>query len=80
MSEKEMTAPVVSVGADTEHIRNISTKTRPEGGALNLILDRWVASCADVDESVVNAQLAPLEEMVHGFDFTRMLRRYRIPI
>lgn len=61
-----------------ELIRNISTKTRPEGGALNLILDRWVASCADVDESVVNAQLAPLEEMVHGFDFTRMLRRYRM--
>ena len=60
-----------------ELIRNISTKTRPEGGALNLILDRWVASCADVDESVVNAQLAPLEEMVHGFDFSHMLRRYR---
>ena len=39
-----------------ELIRNISTKTRPEGGALNLILD----------------------EMVHGFDFTRMLRRYRM--
>ena len=60
-----------------ELIRNISTKTRPEGGALNLILDRWVASCADADESTVNAQLAPLEEMVHGFDFARMLRRYR---
>lgn len=60
-----------------ELIRNISTKTRPEGGALNLILDRWVASCAGADESAINAQLAPLEEMVHGFDFTRMLRRYR---
>lgn len=63
-----------------ELIRNISTKTRPEGGALNLILDRWVASCADVDESVVNAQLAPLEEMVHGFDFARMLHRYRTAV
>ena len=63
-----------------ELVRNISTKTRPEGGALNLILDRWVASCADVDESAVNAQLAPLEEMVHGFDFTRMLRRYRAAV
>ena len=63
-----------------ELIRNISTKTRPEGGALNLILDRWVASCADVDESAVNAQLAPLEEMVHGFDFVRMLRRYRTAV
>lgn len=63
-----------------ELIRNISTKTRPEGGALNLILDRWVASCADADESAINAQLAPLEEMVHGFDFTRMLRRYRMTV
>lgn len=63
-----------------ELIRNISTKTRPEGGALNLILDRWVASCAEVDESAVNAQLAPLEEMVHGFDFARMLRRYRAAV
>ncbi len=63
-----------------ELIRNISTKTRPEGGALNLILDRWVASCADADESAVNAQLAPLEEMVHGFDFTRMLHRYRAAV
>lgn len=63
-----------------ELIRNISTKTRPEGGALNLILDRWGASCADADESAVNAQLAPLEEMVHGFDFTRMLRRYRAAV
>ena len=60
-----------------ELIRNISTKTRPEGGALNLILDRWVASMNDADDSAVNAQLAPLEEMVHGFDFARMLRRYR---
>lgn len=63
-----------------ELIRNISTKTRPEGGALNLILDRWIASCADADEPAVNAQLAPLEEMVHGFDFTRMLRRYRAAV
>lgn len=63
-----------------ELIRNISTKTRPEGGALNLILDRWVASCVDADESAINAQLAPLEEMVHGFDFARMLRRYRAAV
>lgn len=63
-----------------ELIRNISTKTRPEGGALNLILDRWVASCADADESAVNAQLAPLEEMVHGFDFACMLHRYRAAV
>ena len=67
-----------------ELIRNISTKTRPEGGALNLILDRWVSSVqqqveAGADEvSLLGEQLAPLDEMVHGFDFTRMLRRYRM--
>ena len=92
-----------------ELIRNLSTKTRPEGGALGLILDRWVASTnqpmgtgvidwrdsfeTGFDESsaeatsakptgssaeqVLRSQLAPLEELVHGFDFTRMLRIYR---
>lgn len=67
-----------------ELIHNISTKTRPEGGALNLILDRWVSSVqqqveAGADEaSLLREQLATLDEMVHGFDFTRMLRRYRM--
>ena len=27
-----------------ELIRNISTKTKPEGGALSLILDRWIST------------------------------------
>ena len=27
-----------------ELIRNLSTKTRPEGGALTLVLDRWISS------------------------------------
>ena len=67
-----------------ELIRNISTKTRPEGGSLSLILDRWVSAVqqqveAGADEaSLLREQLAPLDEMVHGFDFTRMLRRYRM--
>ena len=26
-----------------ELIRNMSTKTRPEGGALTLVLDRWLS-------------------------------------
>ncbi len=60
-----------------ELIRNISTKTRPEGGALGLILDRWVAATRDMSDTELTEQLQPVEEMVHGFDFTRMLRRYR---
>ena len=66
-----------------ELIRNLSTKTRPEGGALQLVLDRWVANMrggattGEVDDSQALAQaMAPLEEMVHGFDFTRVMRAY----
>ena len=59
-----------------ELIRNLSTKTRPEGGALNLVLNRWVQAIGD-DSQAMAAQLEPLEEMVHGFDFARMLKRYR---
>ena len=66
-----------------ELIRNLSTKTRPEGGALQLVLDRWVANmrgggtASEVDDSQALAQaMAPLEEMVHGFDFARVMRAY----
>ena len=73
-----------------ELIRNLSTKTRPEGGALTLVLDRWVASMreptadapsspidpADSGEQRARAFCRPLEDMVHGFDFTQMLIRY----
>jgi len=38
-----------------ELIRNLSTKTRPEGGALTLILDKWVANIqAEEDSAAVN--------------------------
>ena len=29
-----------------ELIRNMATKTTPEGGALTLILDRWISACS----------------------------------
>ena len=76
-----------------ELIRNISTKTRPEGGALSLILDRWISNTQQqvMEESglgITNPALAPavekkiasviysLNEMVHGFDFARLLTLY----
>lgn len=60
-----------------ELIRNLSTKTRPEGGALGLILDRWVASAPNGDDASARASIAHLEKLVHGFDFARMLMAYR---
>lgn len=62
-----------------ELIRNLSTKTRPEGGALRLILDRWVNHIGESmdPEQQTRTELSPLEELVHGFDFVRMIERYR---
>ncbi|MDO5558509.1 MAG: ATP-binding protein [Oscillospiraceae bacterium] len=76
-----------------ELIRNMSTKTRPEGGALTLILDRWINSVQN--DTMTESGLSPddpafgkevqkkiyevigsLNEMVHGFDFARLLSVY----
>lgn len=76
-----------------ELIRNLSTKTRPEGGALTLILDRWIsgvqsevmteADCpedspefARAVEKRIFAVMNNLNEMVHGFDFAKLLSIY----
>ncbi len=76
-----------------ELIRNMSTKTRPEGGALTLILDRWISSVqaqvvsdsgvSPTDdafpalvEKKIYAVIAALSEMVHGFDFAKLLTVY----
>lgn len=76
-----------------ELIRNMSTKTRPEGGALTLILDRWISgiqseTLSESGLSVDSPQLSvlvekkifevinALNEMVHGFDFAKLLTLY----
>lgn len=76
-----------------ELIRNMSTKTRPEGGALTLILDRWIsrvqsdtatdAGLSPEDpafhklvEQKIHAVIQSLNELVHGFDFARLLTIY----
>lgn len=76
-----------------ELIQNLSTKTRPEGGALTLILDRWINSIQsevaqttgmsdddpkfeqEVDKKIY-AVIANLNELVHGFDFAKLLNMY----
>ena len=61
-----------------ELVRNLSTKTRPEGGALQLVLDRWVAALRDAadPEAALAAQLSPIQELICGFDFSQVLRLY----
>lgn len=76
-----------------ELIRNLSTKTRPEGGALNLILDRWISNVesqvtleeglgpdspgfSDAVERRILTTIQSLQELVHGYDFARLLTLY----
>lgn len=76
-----------------ELIRNMSTRTRPEGGALTLILDRWISSVqseamdslgcgfddprlAPETELRIRGVVGELSEMVHGFDFAKLLTVY----
>ena len=75
-----------------ELIRNLSVKTRPEGGALPLIVDKWLAQIRSAVEAQGVTEADPafdqqiekrifdvldsLEEMVHGFDFAKLLTLY----
>ena len=76
-----------------ELIRNLSVKTRPEGGALTLILDRWISgvqteamnesglsfddpALKTAVEKKISEVISSLNEMVHGFDFARLLTLY----
>ena len=75
-----------------ELMRNLSTKTRPEGGALPLILDRWISALqtqalsetAETDgtasgriaEQRILKVISSMNDLVHGFDFARLLTLY----
>ncbi len=76
-----------------ELVQNMSTKTRPEGGALGLILDRWLsgvqsevaaasglsfdaAGFGQLVEKKIYETINSLNEMVHGFDFAKLLILY----
>ena len=76
-----------------ELISNLSTKTKPEGGALTLVLDRWISAVqseairetglspddpalAAATDRKIYAVTASVSELVHGFEFARLLSAY----
>ena len=74
-----------------ELIKNLSTKSKPDGGALPLILEKWIAgiqtsvkmqSSANDDtfdalvEKQIYAVAGSLESMVNGFEFARAIVLY----
>ena len=76
-----------------ELIGNLSTKTKPEGGALTLVLDRWISgvqlqavqetgkepgdpALTEAVDKKIYAVTAAVSELVHGFEFARLLSLY----
>ncbi|WP_164284826.1 BREX system ATP-binding domain-containing protein, partial [Stenotrophomonas maltophilia] len=66
-----------------ELARNVSTRTKPEGGALSSIVERFVGDALQEAkksgkeiEEVIHQKLAPLRDLVSGFDFATVLARY----
>lgn len=76
-----------------ELLRNLSVKSKPEGGALTLVLDRWISNVqtdtaaetglslddsafAQAVEQRIMKVIRSMQNLVHGFDFARLLSLY----
>lgn len=69
-----------------ELMRNLSTRSRPDGGAMQNLVERWVgdlehairgAGGSDADvTSELQKTLRPLQDLVSGFDFATVLTKY----
>ena len=67
----------------TELLRNASTRATPDGGAIPSIVEKFVSSAVTEAESsgssagaVISKRLEVLSELVGGFDFASVIRRY----
>ncbi len=71
----------------SELIRNMATKTKPEGGALQAIIEKWISgieydvkemrggSDDDVEKHIFK-QLEKLQDLVNGYDFAMVINQY----
>ena len=75
-----------------ELMRNLSVKTKPDGGALSLILEKWITSVRNevieegtapsdiffdaAVEKKIYTKISSLRDMVHGFDFAKVIDTY----
>lgn len=70
----------------SELMKNMATRSKPSGGAISSIVQRWVS---DVDYSVrqtgggnkevaekIHKQLEPLRDLVSGYDFGTVIAKY----
>lgn len=66
-----------------ELTKNLSTRTKPDGGALAGIVEKFIGQAktdakasGQSSESLIHARLAQLTEMVNGYDFAEVIAAY----
>lgn len=70
-------------GLYAEAVRNMATRTKPDGGALGSVVERFVTECMNESaqrsvpvETVIDERLASLQEHVGGYDYATVLKAY----
>lgn len=66
-----------------ELMRNLSTRTKPEGGALAGVVEKFIATAkseakaqGSTTEQVIRSKLEQLSELVNGYDFADVIAAY----
>lgn len=69
-----------------ELMKNLASKARPDGNALVPVIEKWIGEVAqeiaagggddDTVENEILTRLRPLQDLVSGFDFARVLAAY----
>lgn len=66
-----------------ELMRNMATRTKPEGGALGNVVEKFVQETVRSAKALgrdpgdmIHERLAPLQELVSGYDFCAVVERY----
>jgi P-loop Domain of unknown function (DUF2791) len=67
----------------TEAVKNLSTRTKPDGGALASVVERFVTDAVKDSadggiavEKMIDDKLAPIQDFVGGYDFAVVLKAY----
>ena len=67
----------------SELMRNLSTRTKSEGGALQSVIERFISDAVRkartegvAVEDLIHRELSPLEDLVAGFDFSVVIAAY----
>lgn len=70
-------------GLYAEAVRNLATRTKPDGGALGTVVEKFITECVrDAEsngtsvEAAIDARLASLQEHVGGYDYAAVLKAY----